>query len=305
MRRISASMLVTVGLVAAAVAWWAYAARYTVLDGERSARIADVLVTQPVIRDAVAEGLSSALQEALPPGSPVSPEEVDAAALRALDDPRAKEALRDTILNSHRRLIGEYDGPVSVDVSPVAAAGYDALMLARPDLAQDLPEAPPLSVRLPTQNLPKMGWLPERTKELSGMALFLAAALLGLGLAAASDRPRALGRAGRWALRAGIGWAVFGCALPYALIRVGEPRLAALGAIGVATVGPMIAPAVLLVATGIGTLLGARAWRLALAPLPPVPPPGGPWDPAPPTPGRRPDGERVPAPLVGLSSRQR
>jgi hypothetical protein len=276
MRRASASVLVTLGLIAAAVAWWAYAARYTVLDSERSARIADVLVTQPVIRDAVAEGLSSALQRALPPGSPVSPEEVDAVALRALDDPRAQEALRGTILNSHRRLIGEYDGPVSVDVSPIAAAGYDALMLARPDLAEDLPEAPPLTVKLPTQNL--------------------AVALLGLGLAAASDRPKALNRTGRWALRAGIGWAAFGCALPYALTRVGEPRLAALGAIGVATVGPMIAPAVLLVCTGIGTLLGARAWRLALAALPPAPPSGDPgrpsrgteWDPAPPTPGRRP-----------------
>jgi hypothetical protein len=300
MRRSSASVLVTLGLIAAAVAWWAYAARYTVLDSDRSARIADVLVTQPVIRDAVAEGLSSALQQALPSGSPVSAEEIDAVALRALDDPRATEALRDTILNSHRRLIGEYDGPVSVDVSPIAAAGYDALMLARPDLAEDLPEAPPLSVKLPTQNLPEMGWLPERTKELSGMALFLAVAFLGLGLAAASDRPRALGRAGRWALRAGIGWAVFGWALPYALTRAGEPRLAALGAIGVATVGPMIAPAVLLVCTGIGTLLGARAWRLALAALPPAPPSGGPWDPAPPTPVRRPvarpDGDRVPTP---------
>ena len=116
---------------------------------------------------------------------------------------------------------------------------------------------------------------------------------------AASDRPRALKRAGRWALRAGIGWAVFGWALPYALTKIGEPRLSALGAIGVATVGPMIAPAVLLVCTGIGALLGARAWRLALAALPPAPPSGGPgspgpgsrpgeWDPLPPSPARRP-----------------
>ncbi len=323
MRRASASVLVTLGLIAAAVAWWAYAARYTVLDSQRSARIADVLVEQPVIRDAVAEGLGAALQRSLPPGTPVSPEEVNAAALRALDDPRAQDALRSTILDSHRRLLGEYDGPVAVDVSPIAAAGRDALIVARPDLAAALPEAPPLSVRLPTQNLPKMGWLPERTKELSGLALFLAIAFLGLGLAAASDRPRALQRAGRWALRAGIGWAVFGWALPSLLTRINEPRLAALGAIGVATVGPMIAPAVLLVCTGIGTLLGARAWRLTLAALPPAPPSGGPgsgsgpgrpsrgteWDPAPPTPGRRPeprpDGERLPTPAGATYGRPR
>ena len=276
MRRAAASVLVTFGLVAAAVCWWAYAARYTVLDSERSARIADVLIEQPAIRDSVAEGLGTALLRALPPGTPVSAGEIDAVAHRALDDPRAHSALRTTILNSHRRLLGQYDGPVTVDVSPIAAAGRDALVAARPDLTGALPEAPSLSVDLPTRNLPKLGWLPERTQELSALAGFLAVTLLGLGLVAASDRPRALRRAGRWALRAGIGWAVFGWALPHALTKVGEPRLAALGAIGVATAGPMIAPAILLVCTGIGALLGARAWRLALAALPPAPPSGGP-----------------------------
>lgn len=323
MRRVAASVLVTLGLIAAGVAWWAFAARYTVLDSERSARLADVLIEQPVIRDAVAEGLGSALQQALPAGSPVSAEEIDAVAHRALDDPRAQQALRTTILNSHQRLIGQYDGPVTVDVSPIAAAGRDSLLAARPDLAAAIPRAPSLSIDLPTQHLPKLGWLPERTRELAGLAGFLAVAFLGLGLLASSDRPKAVQRAGRWALRAGVGWAAFGWALPYALTKTGEPRLSALGAIGVATVGPMIAPAVLLVCTGIGALLGARAWRLALAALPPAPPSGGPgsgpgsgpfgpgthdpdssgtgsWDPLPPLPGRRPiprrDDDRVPTP---------
>jgi len=320
MRRAAASVVVTLGLIAASLGWWSFAARYTVLDSGRSAKIADVLVGQPVIRDAVAKGLGDALRQALPPGSPVSPEEIDAVAHKALDDPRALQALRTAIVDSHQRLIGTYDGPVSLDVSPIAAAGRDALLAARPDLAPSLPEAPPLSVDLPTQHLPRLGWLPERAGELSGLAGMLAATLLGLGLLAASDRPKVLARAGRWALRAGLGWAAFGWALPYAMTRIGEPRLAALGAIGVAAVGPMIAPAVTLVCAGIGALLGARAWRLALAGLPPAPPSSGPgssggprstwpdasgtgsWDPVPPLPGRRPiprrGGERVPAPTA-------
>jgi hypothetical protein len=165
---------------------------------------------------------------------------------------------------------------VSFDVSPIAAAGRDALLAARPDLVGSLPEEPTLSVELPTQHLPKLGWLPDRARELGGLAALLAATLLGLGMAAASDRPGVLSRAGRWALRAGVFWAIFGWALPYAMTKIDEPRLAALGAIGVAAVGPMIAPAVLLVSAGIGAILGARAWRVALAALPPVPPSGGP-----------------------------
>lgn len=319
MRRAAASVLVTIGLLSAGVAWWALAARFTVLDSDRSARIADTLIEQPVIKDAVAEGLGAALLEALPPGTPIDPVEVEAAAHRALDDPRVEQALRTAVLTSHQRMLGRYDGPVTLDVSPIGAAGRDALIGARPELADALPEAPSLSIDLPTQKLPKMGWLPERTREVGALALFLAVSFLGLGLLAASDRPAVLARAGRWALRAGVFWFAFGWALPWAMTKIDEPRLAALGAIGVAAVGPMIAPAVLLVCTGIGALFGARAWRLALAALPPAPPSGGPgpssprpgaawpdgsgtgsWDPIPPLPSRRPgprpDGDRVPTP---------
>ena len=303
MRRATSSVLIVVGLFAASVAWWAFAARFTVLDSERSARIADTLVEQPVLRDAVAEGLATALQQALPPGTPVSPEMLNAVAHQALDDPRATAALRSALLASHQRLIGKYDGPVSFDVSPIAVAGRDALVAARPELARSLPDEPTLSVELPTQNLPKLGWLPERAREVGGLALLLAVTLLGLGIVAASDRPGVLSRAGRWALRAGVFWALFGWALPYLMTKIEEPRLAALGAIGVAAVGPMIAPAVLLVCTGIAALFGARAWRAALAAHPPASRSGGPtpqpgpvwpdasgtatWDPIPPVPSRR------------------
>ena len=165
MRRAAASLLVTVGLLSASLAWWSFAARFTILDSGRSARIADVLVDQPVIRDAVAEGLATALRQALPAGSPVSDTEIDTVAHKALDDPRTLQALRTAIVDSHQRLVGNYDGPVDLDVSPIAAAGRDALLAARPDLAASLPEAPALSVDLPTQHLPKLGWLPDRVRE--------------------------------------------------------------------------------------------------------------------------------------------
>src|SRR5581483_6767819 len=241
-------------------------------------------------------------------------DQIDEAAHKALDDPRALEAVKTAIVDSHQRLLGDYNGPVTLDVTPIAAAGRDALVAAHPDLAGQIPEAPPLSVDLPTQHLPRLSWLPQKAREVSGLALLAAVALLTLGLVSSSDRPRVLGRAGRWAMRAGLGWAAFGWALPYALSRTGEPRLAALGAIGVAAVGPMIAPAVTMVCAGIGALLGARAWRLALAALPPAPPSSGPgsgpgrawpettgtgvWPPSRRSPGRRPaprpDGDPVP-----------
>jgi hypothetical protein len=217
------------------------------------------------------------------------------------------QALRTAIIDSHQRLVGNYDGPVHVDVSPIAAAGRDALLAARPDLAASLPQAPPLSIDLPTQHLPNFGLLSERTRELTGLAGLVAATLLGLGVLVASDRPGLLRRSGRWAVRAGVGWALFGWALPYGLAKLHDPRLAALGAIGVAAAGPMVGPAVTLVCAGVAALLGARAWRLAMAALPDEPPSGGPGSPFPgppaPPPGARRstrprDGERVPVPAA-------
>jgi hypothetical protein len=312
MRRAAASVLVTLGLLAGSLAWWSFAARSTILDPGGSARIADVLVKQPVIRDAVVQGLGNALQQALPADSPVSSQEIDAVARQALNDPQAEQALRTSLVDADQRLFGNYDGPVTVDLSPIAAAGRNALLAARPDLATALPEPPPLSVDLPTEHLPKLGWLPDWARALTGLAGLLALTLLALGLLAAGDRPKVLARAGRWAVRAGIGWAAFAWALPWGLTKINQPTLAALGALGVAAAGPMIAPALTLVCAGVGALLGARAWRLALAALPPAPPSTGPGSgpdgpgslgtdaPAPPFPGRRPEprrgGRRVPVP---------
>src|SRR5258706_15183837 len=118
MRRAAASVLVTLGLLAASLAWWSFAARFTFLDPGRSARIADVLIGQPVIRDAVAEGLGTALRQALPPGTPISADEIDAVAHKALDDPRALQALRTAIVDSHQRLVGDYGGAAPPPPSP-------------------------------------------------------------------------------------------------------------------------------------------------------------------------------------------
>src|SRR5205814_10289770 len=111
MRRAAASVVVTLGLIAASLGWWSFAARYTVLDSGRSAKIADVLVGQPVIRDAVARGLGDALRQALPPASPVSPEGTDAVAHKALATPRPPQPRRTASSAPPPPLLAPYAGP--------------------------------------------------------------------------------------------------------------------------------------------------------------------------------------------------
>lgn len=282
MRRIISTVLAGLAALAASVAWTSHAASSTVLDPRRSGQVAEALSRDPAVREAIEDALTQALVSALPSGSPVPDADVRAAAARALDDPRVAEVVRTAIIDAHRRLVGEAEGPVGVDAGPIAAAGHDALLAAHPDLAGAVPAPPPLAVSLPTGAFPDLGWLREAAAGATGPAARVAAGLFAAALLVAADRARILRRAGFWALWAGAGWVLLGWIGPWVVSRYSvDGRLGVLGSLGLAVTGPMVAPAALLAAGGVG-LLAAAAWPEPRPDLP-VPEPG---ETASPSPGR-------------------
>lgn len=270
MRRLLSSVVLGLALLCAGISWAAFTTRSTVFDPARSERIAGVLVDSPVVRDAAAEAVSSALEQALPAEAMVSSAEIDLAAQGALADPRATGALSAAIVGAHRRLMGEAGTEeLTLDAGPVAQAGRDALIAARPDLAGVLPQAPPLQVALPTERLPELGGLREPLRLAVGLGGAVTTLLVALAFLLATDRPRVLSRMGRWALAAGLWWSIVGYGLPRLVSNVADDRIAVLGALGTAVSGPLLAPALALSLAGAGIMLGAHWWRKRLdAPTP-------------------------------------
>jgi hypothetical protein len=268
MRRILASLVLGLALLAAGISWAAFTTRSTVFDPARSERIAEVLVDSPVVQDAAAAALSRALQEALPAGTLASSAQVDELARAALADPRAIEAIKTAIVGAHRRMMGDGDnagGGVVLDAGPIAQAGRDALIAARPDLATVLPQPPDLQMELPTERLPEMGRLREPLRLAVGLGAVAAMLLLAVAFLLASDRPKVLSRMGRWALGAGLWWAIVGYGVPRLLSNFSDDRLAVLGALGTAVSGPLVAPALALALTGAGVMVGSHLWKRSLA----------------------------------------
>lgn len=266
MRRILSSVALGLALLCAGIAWAAFTTRSTLFDPARSERIATVLVDSPVVRDAAADALTAALAKALPPDAPVSSAEIEAAARAALADPRASAALRTAVVGTHRRMVGAGEaGPVTLDAGPIAAAGRDALIAARPDLARLLPAAPELQVALPTERLPDLGGFRGPLRTASGLGAAAAALLTALALLLAADRPRVLSRLGRWAFGAGLWWSIVGYGLPRLVANSGDERLGLLGGLGTAISGPVVAPALALSLIGAAIMLGSRLWRQSLA----------------------------------------
>jgi hypothetical protein len=263
-RRFAAALLVGLALLAASVAWGAFTTSFTVFRPGGSERVADVLVEAPAVRDMLAAALAKSLTSGKSDGPQIPGAEVESIARRVLDDPRTLALLRTAVVGAHRRIVGAADGPVQLDMAPVAQAARDALIGAHPELAASLP-ASPSTVEMPTDKLPKLAPLRGHIGRI-GRAAGLAAVWLLLGaFLVASDRPKVLRRAGRWAVGVGLASMATGWLLPSLLSRVENPSLSVIGALAIAVVGPMVVPAVILVAAGAAATVVARAWRTRAA----------------------------------------
>lgn len=262
MRRFASSFLVALAACAGTVAWSSFVATSTVLDPSRTDRVAEVLVTDPTVRQSVEDALTRALVSTVPPSAPVPDSELRLAARRALDDARVLAVLRTAIVEAHRVLLGEGEGPVRIDAAPIAVAGQEALLAAHPELGRTLPAPPPLSVELPTDGFPNLGGLRKAAAGAPGKASQVALLLFAAALVVAADRFRILHRVGLFGLWTGGGWFILGWLVPWAVSHWSvDGRLAVFGALAVAVARPMMAPAAALLAAGGVFLWGAYMWR--------------------------------------------
>ena len=270
LRRLAASLLTGLALLGATLAWSAFATGYTVFDGGGSERVADVLVQQRAVREALAQALAKALRSGPAAEAQIPGAEVDSAARRVVDDSRTVALLHRAIAGAHQRLVGQADGPVRLDADALAQAARDALIEVQPRLAATLPVAP-LTVQLPTDKLPDLFRVRPNLGRAGRVGGLAAVCLLAAAFLLAPDRPGVLRRAGRWAVRVGLASTVTGWLLPSLLSRADNPHLALIGGLAVAVGGRIVGPAMVLAATGLGATVAARVWRAAQPVTPPAP----------------------------------
>lgn len=278
MRRAVAAALLGISLWLGSLAWSGFLLTRTVLDPDRSERVAEALYEDEAVRDRLADNIAAGVQSALPPGLPVEQQTIDAGARQALDSPAVESLFVDAFVRTHQAMLGEGDVPRQVDPGAFGAAGRESLVGARPELDAILPAAPEVTVPLPTERVPNLG--PVRRGLLTAVPLLAAAAAVGvlLSLLISSNRPAVIRRAGFWAIGLSALVLAFAYGLPALAATVAPDQAEVVAALVSAMAAETRVPAVALGALGLAGVVLSLFWRAAPALL---------ADPAPPQRRRR------------------
>ncbi|HEY1118600.1 MAG TPA: hypothetical protein VGE43_12890, partial [Acidimicrobiales bacterium] len=176
-RRALAAALLGLSLWIGSLAWSGFLLTRTVLDPDRSERVAEALYEDEAVRDRLAANIAGGVQAALPPGAPVDDATIDAGADAALASPAVEALFVDAFVRTHQAMLGEGDVPREIDGGSFGAAGRESLVAAHPALDGVLPAAPELAVPLPTERVPNLG--PVRRGLLSAVPILAAASAVG------------------------------------------------------------------------------------------------------------------------------
>ncbi len=301
MRRGLASLIIGLSLIVATVSWAGFTLSRTILDPGRSERLAEQLLENPQVREALVDRLSDAVEPQIPAEVPVSRGLIEAGAETALDDPRVRALIVDGVVQYHRNALEGNPEPIVIDAAALGAASRDALVAERSELDQFLPAVPEIQLELPTTGFTWLATLKRLVDRFTLLGALVALAGATLALLVAQDRGAVLRRVAFWGYGAAAFWIVVGFAVP----RLADLLSPTSGAIASAAVdvffGAMIRPAVTLAIVStvvliIGFLLPAISGRRGARMVQPRGGTAGPPPVAAPGPIVRPPTRPAPAP---------
>ena len=259
-RRVIAGLILGPALLIGSLAWSGYLALQTVFDEDRSATIARELLDNEQVREQLAANIGTAIETALPDQVPLSAEQVDAAALAVLNDPRVTNLVIDAFGQTHRSFLGLNDVPQTLDLNPVAAVAREQIATISPDAASAIPADTDWSVELPTERIPNSSpvkdFLETSVPYLAGISIVMAL----ISFITTSDRPSVLRRAAFWAMGTTAVYLLFGYGVP-ALLRFIFPDQAEIfAALLTAVLRSTLVPSIVLAGVGVALLVASWIW---------------------------------------------
>ncbi len=246
MRRGLASLIIGLSLIVASLSWASFTLSRTVLDPGRSERLADQLLENENVRQALVVRMADALETQIPSDVAVPRGVLEAGAATALDDPRVEALIRDGFVQVHQNALNGVDEPVTVDASALGAAGRDVLVELRPELESALPPTPPLQVELPTTGLSWLGSVKNFVDRFTGISALVAVCGAGLAFVVAKNRAKVLRRVAFWGYGASAFWLILAYAVPWLAGTLSPTSAAIASAATDVFFGAMIQPAIMM-----------------------------------------------------------
>ncbi len=265
MRRGLAAVVLGLSLVIGSIAWSGFILSRTLLDPERSERLADQMFENPQLRSALAGQLADGLERALGVDAPVDRTQIEAAATLALDDPSVQAVVRDGLVSAHRNALEGESTDTVLDVGVLGESLRSSLVTQRPELDASIPAAPAVEIELPTRGLSFLGTIRSFVLRVTWITGILAIAGALIALIITTNRAAVLRRVSFWAFAAAAFWLLVGYGLPWLMARIAPAASEVSEAAVDVFFGAMIPPAITLAVIGAGLLALSFVWAGAAA----------------------------------------
>ncbi|MEM9517790.1 MAG: hypothetical protein AAGA37_00585 [Actinomycetota bacterium] len=259
-RRVIAGLILGPALLIGSVAWSGYLALQTIFDEDRSATIAQELLDNEQVKAQLAANLGTAIEGALPDAVPLSAEQVDAASLAVLNDPRVTDLVVGALGQTHRSFLGLNDVPQTLDLNPLAEVAREQIGTISTDAAAAIPADTNWTIDLPTERIPNSSPVKDFLETAVPYLAAIAVVMALIALLTTSDRPSVLRRAAFWAMGTTAFYLILGFGIP-ALLRVVIPDQAEIfAALLTAVLRSTLTPSIVLAAVGGALLIGSWIW---------------------------------------------
>ncbi len=260
MRRAFAAAILGPSLLIASLAWSAFGLQNTMLDPDRSERVADALFDNPAVQRQLQKSIAGAVGAQLPDEVPISDSQLESGAGIALANPAVSELIRDAFVQAHQAFLGEAEPPTSINIGSVGDDVRNSTLDAVPGAAALLPESPDLIIDLPTDRIPNLGgfrrWL-SRATPLLGLISVVG---IAIALLTSNHRPSILRRAGFWAIGASLTWLALNIGVPWLAAQWFSGRSTVAAVLVDAMFGEMRTPSIVLACVGIATIGVSIMW---------------------------------------------
>jgi len=176
----------TIGFLAASVAYSSWTAERTIFDPAATRGATNALLSTATVHDLLAREIRTALQPGL--GPDVNRAKLDAAINTAVADPRFIGAFEDAIVNVDEAVVSGGHGRVTLDTNAVTMTVHDAVARLDPKISPQVNKMKVLSVPIGATDLPHLGNAKRTVREAGDVALALAVVLIGGALVLAPER---------------------------------------------------------------------------------------------------------------------
>jgi hypothetical protein len=228
-RRRVGGLLLSLGLLAAAVGYSGMVLRGIVTDEGVATRAAEAALNDDQLRSFLSEQTSDAIASQLLGLDTVASleafgidpsQDLEKIAAAVMADPRFTNAFVETVRQIHHIVLVEAGPAPVVDVTALVQVARDAAIALNPAYAPLFPVDGTLLVEVPSEQLPDLTGVTEGLGDRARLAAIAAAVLVAVGMIVHSRRPRGLRRVGTWAIGTAVVQLAVALALPVAAGKV-------------------------------------------------------------------------------------